>query len=362
MKARLLSFVFSFALVAINAQQIDTIIIPKPFYFTILGIGTEHSQTAIIGNIAPAGFNGAQVAGIFNAGSGSVRGLQAAGILNYAGDTLSGLQISGCINAAQGPVYGLQGAGALNITGRDVYGAQLAGSANIAAGDLHRLQVSGGLNYARHVYGLQATGGVNIASGTVYGLQVSGGVNIARHVKGVQLGVVNFADSVSGAMIGLFSYARHGYHKIEAGWNETMPVNLSFRTGSRIFHNVLAFSADFRPSQFVWAFGYGVGTAWAVHKRVDISTDIVNYHVNKGGFSYSLSDLWKLSVYADLHLAKNISLAVGPSLNVFISDLHPAYNENPVTGVVPYYFFTQTYNNRWNTKAWAGINASLRFF
>lgn len=343
------------------AQQIDTIILPKPLYFTIGGIGTEHSQVAIIGNIAPEKFEGVQVAGVFNIGRGSVSGVQVAGVSNHTFDSLTGVQIAGCMNTVHGNVRGLQTAGAVNITDRDVYGAQLGGALNIAAGDLHQLQISGGMNYARNVYGIQLAGGLNIASGNVNGMQISGGLNIAKNVKGVQFGVINLADSVEGAMVGVFSFARHGYHKIEFGWNETTPLNASFRTGSKIFHNIFSVGADYRQRDLIWGFGYGAGSSWAIHRRIDLGVDLVNYHFNKGSFTYALSDLFKLNVTADIHLTKNISLAVGPSLNLFITDLHPVYNEAPVTGIAPYYFFTQTYSNRWNAKAWVGVNASVRF-
>lgn len=361
MKKILLS-AFLFASLQSFAQQIDTIILPKPFYFTILGVGTEHSQISLIGNIAPEKFDGVQVAGIFNVGKGSVRGVQIAGLSNHSFDSLTGVQIGGFLNTVHGNVRGVQASGSINITDRDVYGAQLAGSFNIAAGDVHQLQVSGGMNYGKNIFGIQAAGGLNIASGTVYGLQLSGGLNMAQSVRGIQLGIVNLADSADGAMIGIFSYARHGYHKIEIGWNETMPLNFSFRTGSKIFHNIFAFGTDFRPNKLVWAFGYGAGTSWAVHKRLDIGADLVNYHVSKGEFAYSLSDLWKLNITADFHIAKNLSVAAGPSLNVFITDLHPGYGESTVTGIAPYYFFAQTYNNRYNAKAWVGASVAVRFF
>ncbi|CAN5884913.1 hypothetical protein BH11BAC7_BH11BAC7_07120 [soil metagenome] len=372
----LFTLLFSIAGVPIlHATVRDTII--TPFYFTILGIGTKNAQVAVIGNIAPNGFTGTQVGGIFNIGTGTISGMQLAGVFNHANDSLTGVQFAGCMNTVHGNVRGLQAAGTLNATDRNVFGLQLAGAANIAAGDVSgaqvagginiaagdvsQLQVSGGMNYARNVRGLQITGGLNVASGTVSGMQISGGMNYARNVKGIQLGVFNFADSVDGAMIGLFSFARHGYHKIELGWNETTPLNFSFLTGGKSFHNIFSLAFDPRPRQPYWGFGYGVGTAFKIHRRVDMNITAVEYHINQGDFSECMSDLFKLSVTFDAHLTKNLSLAAGPSLNIFVSDLHPNYGETTVTGFAPYYFFSQTYNNRWNAKAWAGVNVSIRF-
>lgn len=338
----------------------DTVVL-RPVYFTVVGIGTEHTQVAAVGNIAPDNFSGVQLAGVFNIGRGAMSGVQIAGVNNHTSDSLTGAQIAGALNTVHGNVRGLQMAGGLNVNDRDVYGMQLAGGMNIAGGDVHQLQASGGLNYAHNVRGLQATGGINLASGVVSGVQLSGGVNVAKNVKGLQIGVVNFADSAEGVMVGVFSFARHGYHKIEIGWNETTPLNFSFRTGSAKFHNIFAFMADVRPRDIIWGFGYGAGTSWAVHRRLDIGADVMNYHVSKGEFSESLSDLWKLSITADFHITKHLSLAAGPSLNVFVTDLRPDHNEIAVTGIAPYYFFTQTYSNRWNAKAWVGANISLRF-
>lgn len=341
----------------------DTIVIVHPpVYFTVLGIGTEHAQVAAIGNVAPAGFSGVQMAGVFNVGRGAVSGVQMAGVNNHASDSLTGAQLAGCINTVHGNVRGVQLAGAINVSDRDVMGAQLAGGINAAAHDVQQLQAAGGMNYARNVHGLQASGGINVASGTVTGMQVAGGVNIAHNVKGLQVGVINFADSADGVMIGVISFARHGYHKLEIGWNETAPLNFSFHTGGTRFHNVIAFMTDFRQREITWGFGYGVGSMWPVHRRVDVGVQAMTYHVSKGEFSTSLSDLWKFSVLADLHIVKNLSLCAGPTLNVFTTDLNPGGNEVPVTGIAPYYFFTQTYGNRWNAKAWIGAQVSLRFF
>jgi hypothetical protein len=359
---RLLLFALLFSFSGINflrAAIDDTII--TPFYFTILGIGTKNAQVAVIGNIAPTGFTGTQVSGVFNIATGSMSGLQMAGVLNHAGDSLNGVQLSGCLNTVHGNVRGLQVAGALNATDGNVFGAQVSGSANIAAGDVSQLQISGGLNYARNVRGLQISGGLNVAQGTLTGMQISGGLNYAKHVKGIQLGVINFADSVDGAMIGVFSFARHGYHKLELGWNETTPVNLAFLSGSKKFHNVLSVCFDPRPREPYWGFGYGIGSAWRVHSRADLNVTASEYHINQGDFSQSMSDLFKLNVTLDVHLTKNLSLAAGPSLNIFVSDLNPYSGETPVTGFAPYYFFSQTYSNQWNAKAWVGFNASLRF-
>jgi hypothetical protein len=356
----LLILLFSFSgNIVLRAGARDTII--TPFYFTILGIGTKNAQVAIIGNIAPPGFTGTQLSGIFNVATGTMSGLQAAGVLNHSGDSLTGVQLSGCMNTAHGNIRGIQAAGALNATDGNVFGVQLAGGANISAKDVSQLQASGGLNYARNVRGLQITGGLNIVSGTLTGMQISGGANYAKNVKGIQLGVFNFADSVDGAMIGLFSFARHGYHKIQSGWNETTPVNLSFITGSKTFHNVFSLAFDPRPREPYWGFGYGIGTAWKIHKRIDMDLSAIQYHINQGDFSESLSDHFKMNLDFDIHFTKNISFVAGPSLNVFLTDLHPYYGESSVTGYTPYYFFSQTYSNRWNAKAWAGFNASLRF-
>lgn len=367
---------FSFCVLLVSAAQLfaqdtivketvvkDTIVIVHPpVYFTVLGIGTEHAQVAAIGNIAPDHFTGVQMAGVFNVGRGSVSGVQMAGVNNHASDSLTGAQMAGAINTVHGNVRGVQLAGAINVTDRNVYGVQMAGGVNAAAGDVQQLQAAGGLNYAHNVHGLQASGGLNVASGSVTGMQISGGVNIAQNVKGLQVGVINFADSADGVMIGVLSFARHGYHKMEIGWNETMPLNFSFHTGSSRFHNVISFATDFRQPDIIWGFGYGVGSMWPVHKRLDIGAQAMSYHINKGEFSTSLSNLWKFSLLADFHIVKNLSLCAGPTLNVFTTDLNPPGNEEAVTGIAPYYFFTQTYSNRWNAKAWIGAQVSLRFF
>ncbi|MGL4597082.1 MAG: hypothetical protein ACRCYO_06130, partial [Bacteroidia bacterium] len=181
-------------------------------------------------------------------------------------------------------------------------------------------------------------------------------------VKGLQLGVFNFADSVSGAMIGVFSYARHGYHKLEFGWNETMPINAAFRSGSKIFHNNLLVGIDYRPRDPYWSVGYGIGTAWSLTKRIDAAIELSAAHVNRGGFNTRTSEWIKIEAPFDFHFAKKLSIAAGPTFNVFVNDVRTQAGELPVNQFPPYYGFTQTYENRWNVKAWFGFGAAIRFF
>jgi hypothetical protein len=331
---------------------------------TVLGIGTKHAQVALIGNIAPRDFSGTQLSPVFNVACGKMTGLQACGVLNHANDSLNGVQLAGAVNTVHGNMSGLQAAGAINVCDGTVNGGQLAGAINVTADTMKFFQAAGAANYATHMTGVQVAGAMNVVAGTMRGVQISGAVNYARKMEGMQIGVFNFADSVSdkAVMLGIFSYSRQGYHKLEFGWNEALPINGAFITGSKKFHNIFSIGCDFGPRQPLWGFGYGIGTAWGIFKRGDLDISLSQTHVNKGGFTAYVSSLWKLSTVVDFHLTDKISLAAGPTLNVFITDLFPTYNEPAVTGFVPYYFFTQTYDNRWNAKAWVGFTASVRFF
>jgi hypothetical protein len=330
--------------------------------YSILGVSSNNAQIAIIANVAQNRFYGSQLSACFNMSTGYLRGFQMAGIGNLAMDSVDGAQIGGVMNIASKSVRGAQIAGTLNMAGGDIYGAQVSGTANVCGGTVEALQLAGTVNIAKNVRGLQTAGTVNIAFGTVQGAQISGFLNYARNVKGVQIGVFNFADSVSGAMIGVFSYARHGFHKLEFGWNETMPINGAFRSGSKLFHNNFLVGVDYRPRNPYWSIGYGIGTAWAVTKRIDAAIELSTAHVNRGGFNTRTSEWIKIEAPFDFKLANKISIAAGPTFNVFVNDVRPQVGELPMNQFPPYYGFTQTYDNRWNVKAWFGFGASIRFF
>ncbi len=375
---------------------------------TILGVNAGSNQFAIIGNISDTTIINSQISAIFNTAAGPVVGTQITGVVNIASDTLTGAQISGVVNTAKS-VSGVQVAGVGNFVSADVKGAQIAGTVNIAAGHVEILQSAGSINYAGSFRGLQIGGTGNIVTGSAYGVQLGGAFNLAgkqadliqiggsvnyasgirgaqmagflnvsngnlkgaqiagfmnyaHAVKGMQLGVLNFADSVDGISVGLFSFVKHGYHKLELSASESNLVNVSFHTGSNLFHNIITIGANERNNDIFWSYGYGFGSAIKLSRRFDLCIDLTGNHVSRNNYNERVSEHGRLDLIADFHLTKKISVFAGPSLNVFVYDIQGVQSENSMAAFVPYDFYNETFRNRWTVRSWVGVKAGFRFF
>jgi hypothetical protein len=365
---------------------------PKNASVTIIGVNNGQNQIALFGNISDTTAIHTQVSTLFNSSAGQITGLQLSSIINLTTDSIAGAQISGVINMAEsasglqlggvanmtqksmsgfqaagsfnyaGQLTGIQLAGTGNIVSGAVRGAQFSGTFNFAGKESEAFQVAGSVNYAGNIRGAQIAGALNIANGNVRGVQISGAVNYARNVKGLQLGVFNFADSVDGASIGVFSFVRHGYHKLELSASESMLGNVSFHTGSHLFHNIIGASFTQRNNDVYWGYHYGVGSAIRLTPRMDLVIDLTGHHISRNTFNERVSELVRLEPLVDFHLTKNISLTAGPALNVFVYDIQGMPGNESMAGFVPFDFYNHTYDNRWTVRVWAGAKVGLRFF
>jgi hypothetical protein len=359
---------------------------------TLIGVNNGANQIALFGNISDTSHINTQISTLFNTSAGQITGMQLSSIINLTTDSISGAQISGVINMAQassglqlsgvanmtnkkmaglqaggsfnyaGQLTGIQIAGTGNIVSGSARGAQFSGGFNFAGKDCEVFQVAGSVNYAGNIRGAQIAGALNIANGNVRGAQLSGAVNYAHNVKGMQLGVFNFADSVDGVSIGVFSFVRHGYHKLELSTSESMLANVSFHTGSHLFHNIIGMSFTQRNNDVYWGYHYGIGSAIRLTPRMDLVIDLTGHHINRNTFNERVSELVRLEPLVDFHITKNISVFAGPALNVFVYDIQGMPGNESMAGFVPFDFYNRTYDNRWTVRAWAGGKVGLRFF
>jgi hypothetical protein len=304
------------------------------FSFNILGGfsgGTNKAEIGGLFNINRRNVQYFQAAGLFNQVGGSVKGFQVAGITNINLDSVEGFQVAGVGNFSSGPVSGVQSAGVLNISTSDIKGVQLAGVTNYAHQD-----VNGG--------------------------QISGILNIARNVKGFQLGLLNYSDSVSGTPIGLISFVRKGYHKVEVSTNEVLPLNLSLRTGSRGFYNILY--AGIRPEKSdstTWAFGYGIGSSPRLGKKLFLNIELSSEQMNKGNVA-ALNLTNRVFLGLDYQFSNKVGIFAGPSLNMRVYD--SSYTDHPdlFSYTSPKIISEQSYTNDIKTQLWWGFRAGIRFF
>lgn len=360
-------------------------------FFNIVRKDVKGVQLAGFTNITGGKTNGTQLAGFFNNNRGSMYGVQAAGFNNFVMDTMKGVQAAGFNNIVVGRLDGVQAAGFNNIATNNSDGIQIAGFSNIALKDLNKAQLAGFMNYAGNARGIQLACFGNIArnemSGTqlsgffnygtvVKGLQLSlainvdvkemtgtqiGGImNIGGKIKGTQIGFLNFADSVSGATIGFFSFVRKGYHEVEVTANETFLLNASFKTGTHLFYTI--FRSSFFPSskKSEWSVGYGIGSDFKVGEKLRINLDLTGSQINEGtAWTPRLNMLNKARLNLGVQLFKGVYFVIGPEFNIQVSQVEDAENSRLGKVYAPYTFYDKDTRGT-NMQLWLGGNIGFR--
>lgn len=303
-----------------------------------------------------------EIAGLFNSNRGNMQGVQLAGLFNQVGGKVEGVQLSGLFNSNSDWVSGVQLAGLVNFSTGAVEGVQLAGLANFSPKSLVGVQVSGLLNFSgQEVQGTQVSGGFNFAPRGIRGSQ-SGLVNFGGKVEGFQLGLINIADSVSGIPVGLMTFIRTGYHALELGATETLPFNLSLRTGKREFYTFLF--AGIRPESerdVTWAFGYGIGTAPKLTNPFYLNIELSSEQMNKGNVE-ALNLINRFYVGGEWQAARKFAVFAGPTINlrVYETDFegHPElfmYSDPKIRK-------EKFYPSNIGSQIWWGFRAGFRFF
>jgi hypothetical protein len=329
-------------------------------------LGTRQIELGFFFNLDRGNVKWLQIAGFGNLVGGDVFGIQAAGFFNVNGGSTVAAQAAGFTNINFKDMNGVQAAGFANINLQSVSGASIAGFANITNGASKGFQVAGFGNVQNGDYqGSQIAGATNIASGHLDGSQISTLFNYGKKIRGSQIGLINYADSLGGVPIGLFSVVKHGYHKMELSGDEVFYSNLAFRSGVNQFYNIIF--TGMQPqvptdNKVVWTFGYGVGTAPKLTRWLDLNIDLTSQQVNKGGFTAELSMLNKLYLGFDFHIAKKFSIATGVTLNGYLTKT--SYSDYPTlfTDFNPSVIYEDTYNNSTNLKLWLGAKVGIRFF
>lgn len=294
-----------------------------------------------------AGTNKAEFGGVFNINTSNVKAFQAAGVFNLNGGETKGVQLGGTFNLNLQSASGVQAAGFANLNMQNMQGVQLAGFLNLTG---------------KHTTGAQVAGFANISK-TINGTQVAGFVNIAKHVTGSQIGFLNIADSIRGVPIGFLSFVAKGYHTLELGADEVIPVNISFRTGVRAFYNII--SVGVRPENtdsVTWSFGYGVGTSPRILKKLYLNIEVTANQINKGNIE-ALNVINRMYAGLDFQVAKNFALYAGPTVSIRIYDT--TFNRHPelFTYYTPTIQSERTYTQHdLASQIWWGFRAGIRLF
>jgi hypothetical protein len=333
----------------------------------LLNMETDYAhgvQAAGFANLVRNEVTGAQFAGFANVNGGKTTGVQGAGFANVVVGHAQVTQAAGFANVVTGHNNGSQFAGFANVTHGNVGGPQAAGFINVAVGDSRSAQVAGFMNVAAgKATGAQIAGFANVAK-DVEGVQISGFLNHARRVKGTQIGILNVADSVSGASIGLLSFVKHGYRRFEIGGSEALYGNVIFKTGTRHFYNILAVGVQPKGGNYRWAVGYGIGTEQRLSPGLSLSIDALSYHVNENeAWTRDVNSLNQLKLLLGVRLAGQTYLFAGPTFNVLVSRYYNAEKGQYGSDLAPWRSYNQTNGTGrpTNVQMWVGLNAGIRF-
>jgi hypothetical protein len=327
-----------------------------------LNKGLNGLELGVFANVLLKDMKGVQMAGFTNVVLGNSKGAQMAGYVNYSGGSFEGGAFSGFANVNRGKLTGGQFAGFCNVNLDSLKGGQLAGFCNYNHRQVKGLQGSGFANLAMGgVQGAQLSGFANLAAGDVKGVQASAFFNYAKKVKGLQLGIINIADSVDGASIGLLNLVRKGLHQAEVSVDELFYANLAFRTGTYRFYNVFSAGATSRPGGFSWNIGYGIGTSAKITEKLRTDITVSAHHVSNGLFYHGTSEMYRVYLGVEYKLADKCFIAAGPTFNLYFSDaLLPAYDKT-YSKMTPYSLFNETNSEGFNFKGWIGAKIAIRF-
>ncbi len=316
----------------------------------------SYVQLAGIGNIVGGDFKGVQSSGIVNTAH-SVKGVQHAGVINYVKGPVVGVQHAGVVNLDKGNVTGVQGAGVLNMVD-SMRGFQQAGVFNRAL-RVNGMQAAGVLNMASNVKGMQLSGVVNQAQ-DVHGVQVSGVVNKAKAVKGFQLSVVNIADTVDGASLGVVNIIKHGgYMRWEVSGDEVFPVNVAFRSGVPMLHSILtAGIATDNLSNPTWTFGAGLGMSLGRPEKMLFDVDLTVNNVAQGGRNNEDQLLHRIYLGVDIPVGKKLSIAAGVTYNFFF---YEQGDKNRINDIMPYSVYKENIHGTSMVDSWVGGKIAIRF-
>ncbi len=294
------------------------------FSLNFIGWGDYLSgaDLSYIGGIRKFDVNGFQGAGIFNYTNGEFNGVQASGITDITHGAFTGLQGSGIASVTGGEFKGFQGAGIASVTGGDFKGFQGAGIASVTGGDFKGFQGAGIANYAKSIKGVQVSGIANVASGEVHGLQ-AGLINYGTRVRGTQIGLINIAaKEMKGAPIGLINYAGDGILAPTIWGSDNSAVNIGLKMGSKYVYGILGWGIHPVPGEERDSLISGLGG----HIDFDplwLEIDLLNHWLHRE-FKWGEGEtdmIHKLRVTVGYRVVDQLSLFVGPTLNLLISEV-----------------------------------------
>ena len=304
--------------------------------------------------------NGMLFSGFANFTNGKSLAVQMAGFANFCED-VEGVQASGFANVVKGNGKVFQFAGFSNITLGEVNGSQVAGFLNFSKEKMQKLQVAGFTNISSDsTKGVQLAGFSNFANGDVNGVQIAGFLNVAKKVNGLQLGTINIAGSYeSGIPIGVLSIVKNGFREFEVSAGEALNTQAAFKIGVDKFYNIFTVGAQFLGPDFVWAFGYGVGTHLVNNEEFTTRLELLTYHINEGSkWTNTYNDLQQARLIFTKKIDDHFGIFVGPTINLLITDNIKNNGQIFYSDFAPYSFYSHSGRNT-TLKGWFGLTAGI---
>jgi hypothetical protein len=331
----------------IQSLNLGGLITQQPFQASLVpGLGSHGSLSGQVVNTASlnvlggynAGSNGVELAGLFNLDKGDVSFFQFAGLFNLVGGSLNGLQIAGAFNQVQGSAKGVELAIGLNHT-YGLNGVQTA-ILNVSEKDSRGSQIGIG----------------NIVTDKFKGIQF-GFFNYARNLRGMQIGLINASDTSSGVSIGLINFVQSGYQIAMVNTNETININVIYKTGTPMLYNILLTGTNAWDKKKLFAGGLGLGNELKIFDRLSVNTEVTSRYLYLGDAARA-NILNRLDVGMNIRVGKSFRIIAGPALNYYYSDQQAAVNGYDFINDASHY---QLKSNKYFTR-WFGWTAGITIF
>lgn len=326
--------------------------------------GLDGFEAGGFANVIKKNMRGIQLSGFANVVGGQAQGSMFSGFVNVVGKEFTGLQLAGFSNVVSDSVLAAQFSGFCNVNAKSGKGMQSAGFLNLSNGNYTGYQSAGFCNIINgDSKGMQIAGFANVTSGNLKGMQISGFINVARELQGLQLGFINYCDSVQGGTpFGFLSIVKHGYHKMEIYSNETFYAGAQFKTGTNLFYNIFSISTRPERDNFYWAYGYGFGTEFKLSNRSRLNLDFTAHHVSEGQkWANYLNLLNKLNLNYAYEFAPHFTLFGGPNLNVLLVNKYANQDFSNDQTIAPSFNFYDEMHQNTRVIIYPGFHAGLRF-
>ncbi|MGN1376225.1 MAG: DUF3943 domain-containing protein, partial [Prevotella sp.] len=245
--------------------------------------------------------------------AGCLNGLQTNLMTSFARTSMHGLQLSLLSNVANNTV-GAQISAFGNVSLSPLNGAQISGVTNISRGIRKGLQLSLLSNISSNTMSGGQIGAYNYAD-TLSGAQV-GLVNVSiKGHKGLQIGLINYSRDTLSHKIGLVSISPKTQTDILLYAGNSNKLNAAIRFRNRSTYSIFGFGTHYLglDEDFSGSLYYRIGRYIRLNKRLSLSADAGYFHIET--FRHNSEE--KPDRLYSLQLRANADYRIGDYTSVF---------------------------------------------